>query len=84
MKGIKISDSIITKAEALSKEANCFGYRASTYLIHTARALAAIDNHQYITDENFQEAAELVLKHRKNILSETQNKNQIKSDKDNK
>lgn len=83
LSGIKISESIITRAEVLIKEANCFGYRAGICLIHTARALAAIDNHQYITDENFQEAAELVLKHRKNILSETQNKNQIKSDKDN-
>lgn len=83
LSGIKISESIITRAEVLIKEANCFGYRAGICLIHTARTLAAIDNHQYITDKNLQEAAELVLKHRKNNLSETQNNNKIKSDKDN-
>ncbi|UTC67221.1 MULTISPECIES: magnesium chelatase subunit D family protein [unclassified Treponema] len=83
LKNIKVSDSIITRAEALSKEANCLGYRASIYLIHTAQALAAIDSNQYITDTNLQEAAELVLKHRKNTISEKQNKNQIKQNKDN-
>lgn len=64
IKDIKINDEEYGFAVDLVRQGNCSGNRAEVILIETAKAIAAFNQREYITQEDIKEAASYVLPHR--------------------
>lgn len=61
---IQIKEHVLNIASQLAQKANCDGHRGELILVETAKAIAALDNRNYITSEDLKEASELALPHR--------------------
>ena len=64
IKNIKIKDEDYYFAVDLCKNGNCSGNRAEIILIETAKAIAAFNQREYITENDIKIAATYVLPHR--------------------
>ena len=64
IKKIKITEENYMFITELTKEGQCMGHRADIILIETTKAISALDNRDYITEDDIKEAASYVLPHR--------------------
>lgn len=64
IKRIKVEDEDYGFAVDLAKQGNCLGHRADIILIETAKAIAAFNQRNRITEDDIKEAASYVLPHR--------------------
>ena len=61
---IAVSEAMIHLAAQMCAKAFCAGHRAEFYLIEAAKAIAALDERDYILPKDMEEAAQFVLPHR--------------------
>lgn len=80
MKKVQVKEQAINLAAQLASSANCDGHRGELVLIETAKAIAALDNRNYVNSEDLKEAAELALPHR--IKEASKQNNEQKDEKD--
>lgn len=64
LQGISVSEDALRFATELSHSGRCAGHRAELILIETARAIAALDGAEAVSDSALREAATYVLPHR--------------------
>lgn len=78
---IEISDRHIEFAASMAKEAGCEGHRADIILVETAKAIAALDQRDYMTIDDLREASTYVFVHR--LKDNNQNENNPQDNQDN-
>ena len=64
LKDVTVSPAMVQLAAVYTLKAHVAGHRADIYLIEAARALAALDNRNYVLPKDLEKAAEFVLPHR--------------------
>lgn len=64
LQDVKITEENYIFATKLTREGKCMGHRADIILIETAKAIAALENREYISEDDIKEAATFVLPHR--------------------
>ncbi|MBR2908121.1 MAG: VWA domain-containing protein [Clostridia bacterium] len=61
---VSVGEDAVRFASELSRTGNCAGHRAELILTETARAIAALDGKDTVTEREIREAAQYVLPHR--------------------
>lgn len=64
LKQVSVSEDALRLAAAVAREGHCAGHRAEIVTIETARAIAALDGRDAVTEGDIQEAAGYALPHR--------------------
>ena len=64
LKQIELSEAMLVLAATMCTKAFCAGHRAEIYLLEAAKALAALEERNYVLPKDVEEAACFVLPHR--------------------
>ena len=77
LKEVTVSPAMIQLAAVYTLKAHVAGHRADIYLIEAARALAALEDRNYVLPKDLEKAAEFVLPHRMREMNPPESPEQI-------